>query len=110
TAAAQDFNLFKKELFEGENGALPYRILYPTRYDVDKQYPVIFFLHGAGERGNDNEKQLVHGASLFLDSANRTKFPAFVIFPQCPENGFWAKIRREENQADSLGRFVFVSS
>ncbi len=110
TAAAQDINLFKKEQFDGESGSLSYRILYPSRYDVDKKYPVIFFLHGAGERGSDNEQQLVHGASLFLDSANRAKYPAFVIFPQCPANDFWARVQREANQADSLGRFIFVSS
>ena len=40
---------------------------------------------------SDNEKQLVHGAKLFADSVNRAKYPAFVIFPQCPESDFWAK-------------------
>jgi predicted peptidase len=85
-------------------------MLYPTKYDVNKKYPVVLFLHGAGERGNDNAKQLTWGASLFLDSANRAKYPAFVIFPQCLENGFWANIKRDlDGNADSLGNFVFNS-
>jgi predicted peptidase len=84
--------------------------MYPLKYDVNKKYPVILFLHGAGERGSDNEKQLVHGAKLFAASANRAKYPAFVIFPQCPENDFWARIKREQGASDSLGGFTFSSS
>jgi predicted peptidase len=86
-------------------------MLYPTKYDVNKKYPVILFLHGAGERGKDNEKQLKWGADLFLDSANRAKYPAFVIFPQCPENRTWANMKRDlDGSADSLGNFVFYSA
>lgn len=69
---------------------LPYRILYPENYDRSKKYPLILVLHGAGERGDDNEKQLVHGSRLFLQSENRSQFPAIVVFPQCPSNSFWA--------------------
>jgi predicted peptidase len=77
---------------------------------VNKKYPVILFLHGAGERGTDNEKQLVHGAKLFADSANRIKYPAFVIMPQCPDSDFWARIKKNEApDADTLGGFEFVS-
>lgn len=58
----------------------------------DKKYPLIVFLHGAGERGNDNKKQLIHGAKLFADIENRVNHPAFVIFPQCPENERWVDV------------------
>ncbi len=109
TASAQDLSQFEKEQFVDGNDTLRYRLLYPTKYDVNKQYPLVLFLHGAGERGSDNEKQLIHGARLFADSMNRAKFPAFVVFPQCPENDFWAGIRMKEENADSLGRFAVVS-
>jgi predicted peptidase len=85
--------------------------MYPLKYDANKKYPVVLFLHGAGERGSDNEKQLVHGAKLFAEPVNRTKYPAFVIFPQCPENDFWARIKHEQAAMnDSPGGFTFVSS
>jgi predicted peptidase len=91
---AQDLSLYqKKEYSYAEGKVLPYRILYPENYDKTKKYPLVLFLHGAGERGNDNEKQLVHGSKLFLDAENRKKFPAIVIFPQCPFNSFWASIK-----------------
>jgi poly(3-hydroxybutyrate) depolymerase/lysophospholipase L1-like esterase len=68
---------------------LPYRLLTPQHYDPSQKYPVVLFFHGAGERGNDNQRQLVHGASLFLKPENREAFPCFVIAPQCPEKQQW---------------------
>ncbi|HZI54787.1 MAG TPA: prolyl oligopeptidase family serine peptidase [Chitinophagaceae bacterium] len=80
----------KKEYAFAEGKTLPYRILYPDNYDKNKKYPMILVLHGAGERGKDNEKQLVHGSKLFVTEDNRKNFPAIVVFPQCPEESFWA--------------------
>src|SRR4051794_25328019 len=83
TVFSQDFNLFKKRIYKNTAGEdLPYRILFPENYDKSKKYPLVLFLHGAGERGNDNEAQLTHGAKLFLTDENREKYPAIVIFPQ----------------------------
>ncbi|MEP2281317.1 prolyl oligopeptidase family serine peptidase [Maribacter sp.] len=90
--SAQDVNLFeKKELIVAED-TLRYRILYPENFDAEKTYPLVLFLHGAGERGNDNEKQLIHGSALFLDQNNRTKYPAIVIMPQCTTDDYWAQV------------------
>lgn len=89
----QDFSAFEKRVFSQENDFLPYRILLPKDYDPDKKYPLLLFLHGSGERGNDNEKQLTHGAELFLRDSIRDKYPAIVVFPQCAEKSSWARIR-----------------
>lgn len=92
--SAQDLNLYeKKEFVYAEGKILPYRILFPENYDKTKKYPLLLFLHGAGERGSDNEKQLVHGSGLFLNEENRKKFPAIILFPQCPAESFWAVIK-----------------
>ena len=80
----------KKEFKYADGQVLPYRILYPENYDKNKKYPLLLLLHGAGERGKDNEKQLTHGSRLFITAENRKNFPAIVIFPQCPEESFWA--------------------
>ncbi|WP_205755916.1 dienelactone hydrolase family protein [Lacibacter luteus] len=88
----------KKEFVLSEGKVLPYRILYPENYDRTKKYPVVLMLHGAGERGNDNENQLTHGAKLFLHEENRKNFPAIVIFPQCPQDNFWAAVKIDRNQ------------
>ncbi len=99
TAEAQDLSLYqKKEYIYSEGKILPYRILYPENYDKDKKYPLVLFLHGAGERGNNNENQLVHGAKLFLGKETRKNYPAIVIFPQCPENSFWSSVKIDRNK------------
>ncbi|MEN9744992.1 MAG: hypothetical protein RL640_830 [Bacteroidota bacterium] len=93
-ALSQDKDLFEKQLFISGEDTLPCRILTPINFDATKKYPLLIFLHGAGERGNDNEAQLTWGADLFLDSLNRVKFPAIVIFPQCPPNDKWSEYNK----------------
>lgn len=64
---------------------LPYRMLSPENIKYGEKYPLVVFLHGSGERGSDNEKQLTHGASTFSNPANIDKYPSYVVFPQCKE-------------------------
>ena len=78
--------------FTGTQGSLPYRILSPVTIKAGARYPLVLFLHGAGERGTDNQSQLIHGGPVFLDPNNREKYPAFVVFPQCPENKRWVEV------------------
>lgn len=87
---AQNKALFQHEQFVKNGDTLQYRVMYPEHFDESKQYPMVLFLHGAGERGNDNAKHLVHGSKLFADKINRGAFPAIVIFPQCPKDDYWA--------------------
>ncbi|MEI8037839.1 MAG: PHB depolymerase family esterase [Verrucomicrobiota bacterium] len=78
--------------FTGARGVLPYRILEPAAPKAGAKYPLVIVLHGAGERGTDNQKQLTHGGALFLDAKNREAYPAFVVFPQCPEGKRWVEV------------------
>lgn len=89
---AQSKDEFKKEQFISKNDTLNYRILFPENFSEEEKYPVVLVLHGAGERGDDNESQLVHGSDLFLNAENRKDFPAIVIFPQAPKEDYWAKV------------------
>lgn len=97
---------FIKEHFIYQGDTLPFRIFYPDGFHTEKSYPLILFLHGAGERGNDNEKQLVHGKNFFGDSAIRAQYPAVVIFPQCPINDYWARVEFDY-QTDGSRNFDF---
>ena len=92
---AQEKAQYNKEIFIVNNDTLPYRILLPLNYDASKKYPFILMLHGAGERGNDNESQLVHGSALFLKDSVREKYPAIIVFPQCAANSFWSNTERD---------------
>jgi predicted peptidase len=97
----QDFSKFQKRTYSAGSDTLAYRVLFPENYDSTKQYPLLVFLHGAGQRGKDNQKQLSNGAALFLRDANRKQFPAIVIFPQCGLNDFWARTRIVNTATDS---------
>lgn len=108
TSYSQDLNQYEKHWYVEGSDTLPYRILLPKNYDAKKKYPLIYFLHGAGERGNDNQKQLVHGAKLFLKDSVRDEHPAIVVFPQCPANSFWSNVDITINLENAKERkFVF---
>lgn len=104
---SQNLHLYEKQYFISGNDTLPYRILYPGNFDPEHQWPVILFLHGSGERGTDNEKQLTHGAGYFLDTQIRKNYPAVIIFPQCSANDYWAKVRQTYNP-DGTRNFDFL--
>lgn len=108
-AYSQDLSAFEKQTYSAKSGQeLPYRILYPENYDKTKKYPLVLFLHGAGERGNDNEKQLTHGAALFTDPANRKAYPAIVVFPQCPQEGYWGNVEVNRNTSPFTLQFDYT--
>ena len=55
---------FLKLQFFIDNKSINYRLLKPY-YETTDNVPLVIFLHGSGERGNDNEMQLIYGANLF---------------------------------------------
>lgn len=88
---------YTAEFFQSVSGdTLLYRELFPQRIEQNKKYPLVLFLHGAGERGNDNSSQLTHGSMMFTNPVNREKYPAFVLFPQCPADLYWPTPERPE--------------
>ena len=90
---AQQKSAFEKTLFISKGDTLPIRILYPENFDKTKKYPLMLFLHGRGESGNDNEKQLTHGSKMFLDPDFRSNTRAIVVFPQCSNDSYWANVK-----------------
>lgn len=103
-AGAQDKDLYEKHEFIFRGDTLLYRLLLPENYNPGKTYPMVLFLHGSGERGNDNEAQLIHGSELFLRDSIRKKFPAIIVFPQCPSKDSWANT---SSKNDSSGKRIF---
>ena len=78
---------------EGFSETLLYRIYVPADYDPDRSYPLVLFLHGAGERGSDNQKQLTVGMMQhYFTEENMQKYPAILVAPQCPANRQWVDV------------------
>lgn len=82
-----------RKFFTAEDGTiLPYRIYLPEGYTAEKKYPLVLFLHGAGERGSTNTAQLNNSDKDFFDrmlGADRKDYPAIIVAPQCPANEQW---------------------
>jgi len=95
--------IYLKEQLESEYGVLNYRILYPNGFDRSQKYPVFLFLHGSGERGEDNEAQLVHGSEMIRKGMDVHK--SIAIFPQCPTEDYWVRLKETESRPDGLRIF-----
>ncbi|UHA60203.1 hypothetical protein KDJ21_026450 [Metabacillus litoralis] len=88
---------------------MPFRLFVPEGYEPGKSYPLVLFLHGGGERGDDNLKQLVNndGAIFWATAENQSKAQVFVLAPQAQnlhEGGFG--ITRDMNNNIDLSRVL----
>lgn len=63
-----------------------FQLWLPDGYDAARRWPAILFLHGAGERGDDNLAQITVGLGPHLP---QLRPPALVVFPQCPWQVYW---------------------
>jgi predicted peptidase len=57
--------------------------------NAGKESAVVLFLHGAGERGDNNYSQLVHGAKEMCAFCTKNNLNVLALFPQCPANHQW---------------------
>ena len=74
---------------------LRYRTVTPANYDPQKEYPLLIFLHGRGEQGDDLDKVLIHGP---FKKVAELELPMIIVAPQSPLDEWW--------QADSLSPLV----
>lgn len=81
---------FEPFIYEDEFVTVPYRLFEPKTIPGER-YPLVVFLHGAGERGNDNQAQITanEGATIWASDEVQEKHPCFVLAPQCPADGYW---------------------
>lgn len=93
-AGEVDPSAFQKRVYQDAAGKkLPYRIFIPKDYSPEKKYPLVLFLHGAGERGTDTDKLFVHKSCfVWATPENQAKNPCFVVAPQCPEDDKWTRV------------------
>jgi len=83
---SQHSQTFEKEITK--TLSCNYLLFLPEGYGQKKQrWPLIMFLHGAGERGSDLNKVKVHGPPKIVE--NKKDFPFIVVSPQCPEDDWW---------------------
>lgn len=81
-----------------EGATYLYQVYVPPDWSKDKKWPVILFLHGAGERGEDGLAQTDVGIGRAI-RMNVARWLAIVVFPQCRRNEWWSRGRTMEAQA-----------
>lgn len=80
-----------------DGSTLPYRIHRPTVAEGAGPIPLVVFLHGAGERGDDNSLQLRHFPERWVREGHLGKrHPAVVLAFQCPEETWWSAVRKNQ--------------
>ncbi len=72
-----------------------YLVALPDGYEKQEKWPLVLFLHGAGERGADLNKVKVHGPPKLIEQGR--KFPFITVSPQCPTGRWW-----DASQLDAL--------
>lgn len=85
---------FKNDIYKKGDKELPYSLFIPNNYDANKSYPLVVFLHGAGERGYANQMPLKanEGAVVWASEMVQSQYPCFVLAPQCPQNSSWTDL------------------
>lgn len=84
-----------------------YQVFVPDGWTAKRDWPVVLFLHGSGERGSDNRAQLSQGLPHWL-AQHGADFPAVVVIPQAPDDAAWhGEIEQMALQAldDSIGEW-----
>ena len=71
---------------------LNYRIYVPTDLPKEEKIPLLLMLHGAGERGDDNARQLINGVPFILSYLKSRNQPAIILMPQCPKEMRWVEV------------------
>lgn len=106
-AFAQDLSLYEKHYFQTKELTLPYRYLRPVS-DSPSSYPLLIFLHGAFERGCDNEQHLIPTGKFFLRDSLRKNYPAYLLYPQCPADMAWGHLKViTDPRQGTVGQILF---
>lgn len=81
--------VLRKARIHGERNKLQYWLYLPPSYrEEKKEWPLLLFLHGAGERGDDPELVKKHGPPRLIQEGRQFDF--IVLSPQCPEGQWWS--------------------
>src|ERR1700687_5255436 len=78
-----------------------YQVFVPDNWSPKKKWPIILFLHGAGERGKDGLLQTDVGLPHAIRE-NRSRFPSVVVIPQCLTDHWWSEPDMEEVSLGAL--------
>ena len=89
--------VFEARSYESMGYTMNYRLYVPKNYDCGEMYPLVIFLHGSEERGDDNCAQLKNGLQVMFDDVTSPIYDSIVLVPQCPKQSQWVLTSWKEN-------------
>lgn len=95
TTARQDNDAtmgFVEKTASHDGQTFSFRLLAPPTPDPAESYPLVVFLHGAGERGRDNRDHLAHFGDRMASESYRERFPSYVLAVQCEKKHKWVEV------------------
>ena len=99
-------NLFEAHEYVAGGQRFHYRLFVPRNLQPTKRYPLLLWLHGAGQGGMDNRENLMYLQAVFSDLNHPEKYRFFILVPQCPsEDIVWTT-----NLGAEGDRHIFRSS
>lgn len=94
--------MFRSLPIEIEGRQFPAQVLLPQPLRPGQRYPLLVFLHGAGERGTDNHKQLTWLPKLMAEPRQREQLPCFLLAVQCPEDSKWVEVPWDSTESQPM--------
>jgi predicted peptidase len=87
---------------DGEPATFRFRLLRPAAVEPGSRYPLVVFLHGAGERGGDNLAQLKYLPTWLAEPPLRERHPCFVLAPECRADHSWSPFDWSDTKSSPL--------
>jgi len=103
--ARQDGEVFQNRAVTIGATEYHFRVFTPKGWSKKKKAPVILFLHGAGERGDDNLAQAKVGIGPAI-LRQQDSLPFIVVLPQCPRNRWWTEPEMQAQALSALDQTV----
>ena len=98
-SASESFGRTWRDGLEGSvdrlGSVMKYRYFLPAGYDPSQEYPLLLFLHGSGESGTDNVRQVSNHIRVMIDKTE-AEFPAVLVAPQLPRARGWSVANQED--------------
>lgn len=91
------FGVWRTDVISDQTGkltnGLPYSLFVPNDYDPNNIYPLVVYLHGAGERGTDNQSHIArNGVPVLAGKELQGLEKCFILAPQCPPDYRWVEV------------------
>jgi predicted peptidase len=101
---------FDKSEFKASNGVVMKVRTYLPSLEMPRKFPLLVYLHGAGQNGDDNSRQLDDSVGcLHSFTFDREEYKAVIVVPQCPAGVYWRNPEMLEALKELVEHYASIS-